>query len=251
MRVLRTVVALLACVSGALHAGEGVALPAKDKVKVFLLIGQSNMAGRGKLAEGEMESHPRVVALSQEKQWVPGKDPLHFDKKAAGVGLAQSFARAYADAHPDQTVALVPCAVGGTSLAQWQPGEKLYTAAVERAKVALKSGTLAGILWHQGESDQAKAAEYAAGAEKMFAQLRTDLGAPEVPVVVGTLGDFCKNGAALNAVLKSLPEKIKSSACADAAGLAHGGDNLHFGTPALKELGLRYYACWKKLAGAK
>ena len=43
--------------------------------------------------------------------------------------------------------------MGGTPLSRWSKGGDLYQNAVARAKVAMKDGTLQGVLWHQGESD--------------------------------------------------------------------------------------------------
>jgi hypothetical protein len=87
--------------------------------------------------------------------------------------------------------------VGGTSIDEWSSDkpDKLYAAAVRRAKVALKDGTLAGILWHQGEADAGKADAYPAKAVKLFADFRRDLAAGDhVPIVVGTIGEFKAEG---------------------------------------------------------
>ncbi|HEX8916483.1 MAG TPA: sialate O-acetylesterase, partial [Humisphaera sp.] len=54
--------------------------PAKDKFLLFLLVGQSNMAGRGKVEDEDRKPHPRVVSLDKAGQWVPAVDPIHFDK---------------------------------------------------------------------------------------------------------------------------------------------------------------------------
>src|SRR5262245_33767010 len=75
------------------------ALPAKEKFHLYLLIGQSNMAGRGTVEEQDKRPHPRVLMFTKENTWAPAVDPLHFDKPAAaGVGLGSSFGRAMADA---------------------------------------------------------------------------------------------------------------------------------------------------------
>src|SRR5262245_28651856 len=62
---------------------------------IVLLIGQSNMAGRGKIEEQDKVPHPRIFKQTEDKRWVPAVDPLHFDKpELIGVGLGSSFARA-------------------------------------------------------------------------------------------------------------------------------------------------------------
>lgn len=228
--------------------------PAKDKFLIFLLVGQSNMAGRGTVEEQDKKPHPRVVTLTKGDQWAPAVDPIHYDKpNIAGVGLGTTFGKVIAESHPDAVIGLVPCAFGGTSMAQWSPQKTdgLYADAIRRAKIALKDGTLAGILWHQGEADSKKTDTYAASAARLFAAFRKDLDAPKVPIVVGLLGEFHAGKDPINGVLSSLPTTIPNLAVADSAGLAHKGDKVHFDAAALREFGKRYAAKWKELAEGK
>src|SRR5581483_10792359 len=110
-------------------------------LQLFLLIGQSNMAGRGKIEEADRVPIPRVLMLTKDLQWVPAVDPVHFDSPSrVGVGIARTFGRVLADANPSATIGLIPAAVGATSLDQWKPGGKLYVDAVRRAREAMKSG---------------------------------------------------------------------------------------------------------------
>jgi Carbohydrate esterase, sialic acid-specific acetylesterase len=224
---------------------------ATDAKLVFLLVGQSNMAGRGQVEDADRVAHPRVWALDREDRWVPAVDPIHFDRPAvAGVGPGTSFGRAVADAMPDVIVGLVPCAVGGSSIDDWssEVRDGLHAEAVRRARIALEGGTLAGILWHQGESDVAAPDHYAEKAARLFADLRRDLAAPGAPVIVGTLGDFLAGAEALNRVLRSLPESVPRCACAGAEGLGHGGDRVHFDAASARVLGRRYARKWLDLA---
>ncbi len=94
-------------------------LPAKDKLHLFLLIGQSNMAGRGIVEVQDKTSHSRVLMLSKENKWVHAVDPMHFDKPVAGVGLGKTFGEVVADATQGVTIGLVPCAVGGSPIDSW------------------------------------------------------------------------------------------------------------------------------------
>ncbi len=99
--------------------------PAPKQMKLFLLIGQSNMAGRGKVEAQDQVVNPRIFMLTKDLKWVPAKDPVHFDKPAAGVGLGSEFAREILKADPNASIGLIPCAVGGTSLDQWKTGGPL------------------------------------------------------------------------------------------------------------------------------
>src|SRR5690349_7266005 len=94
-------------------------------LQLFLLIGQSNMAGRGKIEAIDRVPIPRVLMLNKELQWVPAIDPVHFDSPSrVGVGIARTFGRVLAEANPSATIGLIPAAVGATSLDQWKPGGK-------------------------------------------------------------------------------------------------------------------------------
>lgn len=223
-------------------------------LKLFLLIGQSNMAGRGKIGPEDQVTNPHIWMLNKELQWVPAKDPLHFDKPIAGVGLGSEFARTLVKADPNVNIGLIPCAVGGTSLAQWDPKAGLYKAAVSRTKEALKQGDLAGILWHQGESDSgtfnAPGKEpYSARFVAMIAQLRSDLNAPEVPLVIGELGRYEPKFEPFNAMLPDLAKSVPHCALVSSEGLVDRGDHLHFNTPSLYILGRRYAEAYQSLAG--
>ena len=219
-------------------------------LQLFLLIGQSNMAGRGKVTPTDQQTNPRIFMLDQACAWVPAKDPVHFDKpKVAGVGLCSEFARCVAAKEPEAKIGLVPCAFGGTSMDQWRPGSALYTNTVARMRVALKNGHLAGILWHQGEADSAasKVATYPSRFAAMIAQLRKDLGAENVPVMVGELGRFRPVSAPFNAMLPQVAAAVPKCAIVSAEGLGHGGDSLHFDTDALHLFGKRYFEAYERL----
>ncbi len=228
--------------------------PPKD-MKIFLLVGQSNMAGRGTVEASDREAHPRVFMLNQELAWVPAVDPIHFDRpERIGTGLGKTFGTIVAEANPEAVVGLVPAAFGGSALDEWKRGQPHYENAVARAKEALKHGSLAGILWHQGESDRApdKAATYAERFATFINHLRSDLGRPDVPVVVGEIGRFCPNEGPVNAQIRRLPTMVRRCALVSSEGLAGRPEEpevLHFVTPAFRELGRRYAKAWLEMNG--
>jgi hypothetical protein len=120
-RMIRPLAFLCALLFANLAVAENAALPAKEKFHLFLLVGQSNMAGRGTVEQQDKTPHPRVLMLNKEGAWVPAIDPMHFDKSAAGVGLGKTFGTLYADANPGITVGLMPCAFGGSPIDAWKP----------------------------------------------------------------------------------------------------------------------------------
>jgi hypothetical protein len=172
-----------------------------------------------------------------------------------GIGPGIPFALEMLKAAPNVTIGLVPCAVGGTSLSRWVKGADLYERAVSRAKLAAQVGVIQGVLWHQGESDTSKqknAESYEARLTQMFKDLRQDLDLPELPIVVGQLGDFLTPekypyAETVRSAIKHAPSAIANVGYADAAGLVDKGDKLHFAADAENELGARYAKAMQEL----
>ncbi len=215
-------------------------------LQLFLLIGQSNMAGRGTVEAQDKEPMPHVYMLNKELEWKPAVDPLHWDKPAvAGVGIGRSFARELLKSNTGANIGLIPAAFGGTSLDEWNPGGKLYADALLRARAAMKAGKLRGILWHQGEADSGKvekAKSYRERFAKVIGSLREDLSLPDVPVVVGQLGEFYEApfASVVNEQLAMTPIGISRIAFVNSHGLKPKSDNVHFDAAALREFGRRY-----------
>ena len=109
------------------------------------------MAGRGLIEEAVPVDTSRIKIL-RNGRWQKMFRPINPDRSFSGVNLAESFAEAYVKKH-NVDVGLICCADGGTSLEQWKPGSLLYDNAVSQAKLAERTSTIAGILWHQGEAD--------------------------------------------------------------------------------------------------
>ena len=241
---------------------QAVSLPPKENFHLFLLVGQSNMAGRGKVEPEDLKPHTRVLTLTKDNQWQPAIAPLHFDKpKYVGVGLGRSFGIEIANANPNITVGLIPCAVGGSPIASWEPGAldratatHPYDDTLIHMQAALPLGTLKAILWHQGESD-AKPAESVVYEEKLHTlihRFRKEFNAPTVPFIAGQMGIFAErpwdeHKKLIDQAHQSLPQKIPHAAFVDAKNLQHKGDEVHFDSPSYRELGRRYAKAYLKL----
>lgn len=223
----------------------------------FLLVGQSNMAGRGFPSEVEKLPNKDIYVLRNGRWW-PMYVPVNPDRVTAGINLSESFVYEFLKEHPGDTVGIIPCADGGTSLDQWMPGKVLFDHAVMMTSLALRSSTLAGILWHQGESDcgDDRHPLYREKCTHILEQLRREVGCPDVPLLLGGLGDFlplCEkstkfiNYVHVNAHLQAMARSMKNCAFVSAEGLGANPDNLHFSAAALREFGLRYYEAYKGL----
>ena len=237
-------------------------LPPKENFDLFLPVGQSNMAGRGKVTEADQAPVDCLLMFNAEQEWVPAVDPLHFDKpKIAGVGLGRTFGIEIAKTSPGKVIGLIPCAVGGTGFDVWKPGARdsatkthPWDDAMVQAKAALKDGTLRGILWHQGESDSnpEKSVGYEAKLHDLIVRFRTELGAPDVPFIVGQLGKFdgkpwTDARYVVDKAHQDLPSKVAATAFVSADGLVDGGDKTHFDAESMRKFGLRYAAAYRNL----
>ncbi|WP_207396698.1 sialate O-acetylesterase [Bremerella alba] len=241
---------------------EEVELPAKDKFHLFLLVGQSNMAGRGKVTPDDQQENPKVLMLNQQGKWVPAVDPLHFDKpRVVGVGLGRTFGMEVSQSNPDITIGLIPCAVGGSPIESWEPGawdaptkSHPYDDAMKRANEALKSGQLAGILWHQGESDSRpeRAKVYEQKLRELIARFRKELGGNDVPFIIGQLGQFEENPwneakAKVDQAHKNIAKSDKKVEFVESDGLTHKGDKVHFNAESYREFGKRYAKAYSEV----
>ena len=243
------------------YAAENVKLPEKSKFKLVLLIGQSNMAGRGFVESADKVPHPRVVMLDKNGNWVPAVDPVHFDKRTAGVGLARTFANMLADDNPDCVIGLIPAACGGSSLIHWKPGVYFkptkshpYDDAVNRAKKAMNDGTLCAILFHQGEADGKRANVYHQYLSQLIDALRNELGARQVPFIIGQLSTakpMSKARLKVDAAHRTCVLECQPAGFVPSNGLTLNPDNIHFDRKSLIEFGKRYYQVYKEVVNRR
>ena len=117
-------------------------------MKSVLLIGQSNMAGRGFSSEVMPICNENIFML-RNSRWQMMTEPIHFDRAVAGVGPAASFAQAWCNANKNKQIGLIPCAEGGSSIDEWNKEGALFRHAVSEAKFAMGNSELIAILWHQ------------------------------------------------------------------------------------------------------
>ncbi len=243
------------CLMVLMMVGLTASAPSVPKrLDLILLIGQSNMAGRGKVDAGSEPRNERIWVMDAQNKWMVAKDPLHFDKPGiAGVGPGLAFATHWAELNPKINLGIIPCAVGGSGIDDWLPGAKHaqtgiypYDAMLQRVREAQKQGKIKAILWHQGESDSnaEKNKVYEEKLTEFFTRLRRDIQTPTTPILIGTLGDFFvtknPNARPINQIISTYPQTHRHVYAVSSAGLAHKGDTTHFDTEGARELGKRY-----------
>lgn len=254
----------------ATEAADTSALPpGVERVEVFLLMGQSNMKGRGRIPKSQA-GNPRILSMNlADDRWSVAAHPLHkaialgeIDASDnAGVGPGLAFARELVTRNDATLIALVPLARGGSRIDLWDAERHLYKQTIRKAEEALADfppGTarIAGALWFQGESDSLEA-RYAAYADKLAAlvgKLRSDLNEPRLPFVACTIGAFIMPKGKylrvkeINEALLALPGRVPRTACVDARDLpGHIGDFMHYDTESQVTIGKRFAAQYLQL----
>jgi len=244
---------------------------------LWVLAGQSNMEGLGELIEVQQPS-PVVHSFDLADHWGMAEEPLHtlanavdpvhwplnaqkvperltgeqFEKyvvnrkKGAGLGLPFAVEMAQRTGTP---IGLIPCAHGGTSMEQWNPGLKdrdgdsLYGSMFRRVQAA--GGQVKGVLWYQGESDAnpKAAAAFLVRFEAFVKAVRLDFNQPDLPFYYVQIGRHIDkdNVAEWN--------KVQVAQLRAEADLPHTGivaavdlqmdDGIHIGTQDLKRLASR------------
>ncbi|WP_066222920.1 CBM96 family carbohydrate-binding protein [Formosa haliotis] len=225
----------------------------KDEFDVYLLIGQSNMAGRGEI--GTLDEAPLTNAylFNDADGWENAETPLN---KYSTVGKDISnqklnpgyvFARKLTE-YTNRGIGLVVNARGGTKIELWEKGYSgaddmdLYEEAVARLLEAKKAGVFKGILWHQGESNQNSSSGYMAKLKQLVMDLRADLG-ENAFFVAGEINKWRPESEPINTVISSISNDINQASYIKSDDLAPINGDLtdpHFDTFSQRILGGLY-----------
>ena len=222
---------------------------------IWILSGQSNMVGRA-LMEGDEAGDPKVKAFTMEGKWAEAQEPLHeFSKGVAGVirgtGLGLPFAKEMVR-RTGVPIGLVPCAKGGTSLAQWDPAlvtegrKSLYGNMLARFQDA--GGKAAGVLWYQGESDAPLKASgiYGERFQSFVAKVRADFGQADLPFYYAQIGRYAAEMESAYEGWNQVQEaqRLSESVIPNSGMIStidsEMADQIHANRLALRRLGLRF-----------
>lgn len=237
--------------------------PMSDKIKkeniwVFIMAGQSNMAGRGIVESEDTITDKRILSVNKDGQIVIAKEPLHFyEPERIGLDCGLSFAKTLITKIPDSvSILIIPTAVGGSSIRQWLGDSvfrnvKLFSNFLAKVDIAKQNGVIKGILWHQGESD-ANEINIPLHKERLgllFSKFRDAVGNKELPVLMGELGSFSGNRENFDLINKSFHEYAtgdKNSSVISTGDLKDKGDQLHFNSVGQRTMGKRFAETWLK-----
>lgn len=220
---------------------------------IYLVIGQSNMAGRADIEKQDRDTLENVFLYRGDsiKTWEKAANPMNKystirkDIKLQKLGPSYTFAREMAKVS-DNPIGLVVNAKGGSNIKEWKPGTTFYKEAVRRTKAALKFGTLKGIIWHQGESNTSAVDAYMGQITELIDSLRADLGNPGLPFVAGQLSEDKPKRHAFNVMIVTLPSFVSNTAVVSTEG-TKTMEGTHFNSVSQRMLGERYAAEMKKL----
>jgi Carbohydrate esterase, sialic acid-specific acetylesterase len=230
----------------------------KKKVWVFILAGQSNMAGRGWVQPEDTLAEKRLLTIDKDGQLILAKEPLHFyEPNLAGLDCGYSFGTTLLKNVPsDISVLLIPTAVGGSSISQWlgdsvHRSVKLFSNFLKKLEIGKQYGIIKGILWHQGESDanEKDIPLYKERLSELIGWFRATAGSSSLPVLLGELGSYSndkEHWKLINNAINEYSLGDKYTSVISTADLEHKGDNIHFDSNGQRLMGKRFAEAYLK-----
>lgn len=245
------------CATAQVDLFEMESIPSQppENLDIYLVVGQSNMAGRATIRDEDKHTieHAYLFTGSETTPWVGATNPLNRystvrkTMKMQRLSPAFAFARSIVAEQTENEVGLVMNAKGGTKIVQWLPGTELYLSAIKQTHDALKHGVLKGVIWHQGEGDcdPVRVNLYLGRLEILINAIREEFDNPTLPFVAGQLFEN-ENRHAFNQMILQLPDFIKHSGVVISDGTS-ASDGTHFDSESAIILGDRYAAEMKRI----
>ena len=231
-------------------------------MKSFIMMGQSNMAGRGEFDDVPEIENP-LCSMFRMGRWQKMSEPINPDRAIFGTiwhsgrSLAASFADCYAKKYKEQ-IGLIPCADGGTSINQWLPGKPNFNYAMAMAELAKASSDICGILWHQGETDCARGelSDYFDKLALVINTARKNISDDTLPVIMGELSENentenRETHILFNKRLHDFADGMSNITVVSSAELTMKPDRHHFDSKSLRIFGERYFEAYEKLTEVK
>ena len=189
----------------------------KGKLRVFVLMGQSNMNGAGRaenLKAPYTETHERI------RIWANGRWEYFVPTQKHGPGV--SFAHQLAEFWPNDTIGIIKVAVGATGISafekEWtferaersKDGNKgplyqdLMNAVAEARRIS--NPEFCGFFWKQAAADGKKglSEEYDSNFKQLVSDLTADLGVTDLPTFVPS---YATDKKLLRGILSSIDKE--------------------------------------------
>jgi hypothetical protein len=224
----------------------------ESKTWVFIMAGQSNMAGRGTVEPQDTVTHPRILTIDSLGNVIKAKEPLHFyEPSRVGLDCGLSFAKTLLLKLPENdTIMIIPTAVGGSAVSQWL-GDSLYRNVKllsnfkEKVVIGRQHGEIKAILWHQGESDanERSIEAYPSKIPQLLSTFRSIVENDSLPIFMGELGSYSNNNDYWQMVNTAIHEYAATDQNVSVIGtqdLIHKGDTVHFNSQGQREIGKRF-----------
>lgn len=243
---------------------------------IYLVVGQSNAAGRGIMLTGDdapIEGVKIVRSVPTGPCFVlDACQPLNqYSTVRKGIKMQKfNFAGPFAAKLHRETgrpILLIVNARGETSLGNWlptasqlsysqsfgddqnkwgQPIPQLYSEAVRITKQVLASeeikGELKGVLWHQGcgNSNATESPLYCGRLKAVVDGFRKEFNNPTLPFIAGQLVPEFKNAPYFNPEIVKIGDFIENAFCVTSEDCVSVGDGTHFDRESLIKMGERY-----------
>ncbi|MDP4269036.1 MAG: sialate O-acetylesterase [Bacteroidota bacterium] len=255
MRNIVLIISLFSIITGGFSqskVSENKLMKHPEKVWVFILAGQSNMAGRGKVEAQDTVASPRVLSINAKGEIVLAREPLNFyETKMQGTGCGLAFGKELLNNIPkDISVLILQTAVGGSSINQWIKNSihrevQLLSNFKEKVELGKRYGTIKAILWHQGETDAKPDGiqQRQENLKTLFGMFRNAVGNDSLPILIGELGSYSKTPelfARMNEQTRLYSVSDCFTSVIATADFQHRGDFLHFNSAGQREMGKRF-----------
>jgi hypothetical protein len=228
----------------------------KENTWVFILAGQSNMAGRGFVEPQDTLPVERIITINKTGHIVIAKEPLHFyEPSMTGLDCGLSFGKSLLKDIPDSiTILLIPTAVGGSSISQWvgdstHRNVRLLSNFSEKVDIAKKYGIVQAVLWHQGENDAngKDVALYKERLQKLIVKFRAIIDNKNLPILIGELGSYSDDSkfwSLINEQIESYSSTDSNTVFITTKDLKDKGDKVHFNSIGQRLLGQRFASAY-------
>lgn len=247
----------------------------RGNLTIFILVGQSNMVGEGSLPP-EVLTSPKIWTFGNDYKWKIASEPIDDSTNQVDMvsfdpdptySLSTGFSRAYRENDKTIVIGVVPCALGGSSIIEWQRNKStdtLYGSCLQRVRIASLAGKIQGILIFQGESEANSPIlatvenpiidNYGPLFQQLIVDYRLDLAIDDLPIVYAQVSPAPEESPNKNWLAIQQAQSEIDLDCTDMiiTGDLPQMDGLHYDRDELNIIGQRFaLAMWNLIDNEK